>query len=334
MENHKDFHHDDLLDRAVNAVLREPTPDDLPPDRVAQLAAAVRQAADQPFPITIITRIKNMRPRTRIAVAATVLVAVFGLMSWLVPGSGPSLAFADVAEALTKVRSVTWKTTTTVTGPSQKTITWSRIDMYLAPSYSRTEMTSPEGEKSIIIVDGQKNKAIRLDVAKKTATVSDWGQDSKDPPPANPSLYAFQGLQKLFADAKSGKSGKVDRLGVKTIDRRPAEGFRIQQGDVKKGYIGETTIWADSTTMLPVRLEQKSSIPSKSSECCMEMTDFQVGADLDKSLFSLDVPEGYTVEHKQLFGKLTVVQSKEKKGKLKAEPPKSPEPKGRSEVKP
>ena len=110
MENREDFHHDDLLERAVDAVLRDPIPDELPPDQVAQLVAVVRQAADQPYPITLIERIKNMKPRTRIAVAATVLIAFLGLMSWLVPGSGLALAFADVAEALNSVHSATWKT--------------------------------------------------------------------------------------------------------------------------------------------------------------------------------------------------------------------------------
>ena len=76
MENREDFHHDDLLERAVDAILRDPTRGELPPDQVAQLVAAVRQAADKPYPITLIERIKSMKLRTRIAVAAAVLIAV------------------------------------------------------------------------------------------------------------------------------------------------------------------------------------------------------------------------------------------------------------------
>ncbi len=142
MENREDFHHDDLLERAVDAVLRDPIPDELPPDRVAQLVAVVRQAADQPYPITLIERIKNMKPRTKIAVAAAVLIAFAGLMSWLVPGGGVALAFADVAEALNSVHSATWKTTTVVKGPQNETVTWSEIGMFLAPSHERTETTA------------------------------------------------------------------------------------------------------------------------------------------------------------------------------------------------
>ena len=43
MENREDFHHDDLLERAVDAVLRDPIPDAPPPDQVAQLVAIVRR---------------------------------------------------------------------------------------------------------------------------------------------------------------------------------------------------------------------------------------------------------------------------------------------------
>ena len=46
MENRDKLHHDDLLQRAVEAVLRDPIPDEAPPERIAQLMAAVRQAAD------------------------------------------------------------------------------------------------------------------------------------------------------------------------------------------------------------------------------------------------------------------------------------------------
>jgi len=283
MENHEDVHQDDLLERAVDAVLRDPTPDELPPDQVAQLVAIVRHAADQPYPITLIERIKNMKLRTKIAVAAAVLVAFVGLMSWLVPGGGVALALADVAEALNNVHSATWKTTQVVEvkGPQTRTITTSVSSMFLAPSHERTERTV-EGEKSIDIYDGEKHKSICLVPAAKTAVVINL----KNLPPTNPFGKTFQGLRELVANAQSGKAGKVERLGVQTIDGRRAEGFRIRVGDV------EAKVWADPKTSLPIRIEK---IFSAAPESRLVMTDFQTGVDLDESLFSLDVPAGYTV---------------------------------------
>ena len=283
MENREDFHQDDLLERAVDAVLRDPTPGELPPDQVAQLVAVVQHAADQSYPITLLERIKNMKPGTKIAVAAAVLISFVGLMSWLVPGSGIALAFADVAEALNNVHSATWKTTSVVKMPPKETVTWTGIGMFLAPSHERTE-TTVQGKKVIQIFDGQKDKSISLDPEAKTVTVINF----KNLPPESPFGKTFQGLRELVAGAKNGKAGKVERLGVDTIDGRRAEGFRIRLGAV------DVKIWADPKTSLPIRVEQ-ATVAAAGPEVRIVMTDFQTGVDLDKSLFSLDVPAGYTV---------------------------------------
>ena len=284
MEDREEFHHDDLLERAVEAVLRGPIPDGLPPERVAQLAAAVRQAADKPHPITLIERIAKMKLRTRIAVAAAVLIAFVGLVSWLAPGNGTGLAFGDVAEALNNVQSATWKTTWVIKRPKNETITNNGTGMFLAPSHERIEMTA-QGHSSIQIYDGKKDKAIALDPAGKTAMVINL----KNLPAVSPYGRTFQGLRDLAAMAQNGKAGKVERLGVEKIDGRPAQGFRIQLGAV------EVKIWADPKSLLPIRVEETTGAAT-SSEVRIVMTDFQVGVDLDEALFRVDVPAGYIVQ--------------------------------------
>lgn len=288
MEDHKDLTPDDLLDRAVDAVLRDPMPGELPPDRIAQLVAAVEKAANRPYPVTLIERIRNMKLRTKIAIAASILIACAGLMSWLAPGSGVAVAFADVADALSNVHTATWKTTSVVEikAPEQKTVTSSATAMFMAPSHERTETTA-EGAKpaaiAINIVDGQKDKAIALVPATKTAIVFDV---KNFPAKDNPFGRTFQGLRELAAKAQSGKGGKVERLGLQTIDGRKAEGFRIQLGSI------DVKIWADPKTLLPIRVQQTSADPKAS----IVMTDFRFNVPLDKSLFSVEVPAGYTVQ--------------------------------------
>jgi outer membrane lipoprotein-sorting protein len=287
MEEHREFHRDDLLDRAVDAVLHEPTPDDVSPDRVKQLAAAVWQAAERPYPITIITRIKNMRPITRIAVAASVLAALLGLMSWLLPGGGASLAFADMAEALKSVHSATWKSVSVVKRevPEKETTTWNQVGMFLAPSHERTEMTVPgQTFPEISIMDRQQDKTLVLHPRTKTATVI----NIKNMPKGEHCGTTFQDLRSLVAMAQSGKGEKLERLGVKTIDGRPAEGFHFQIG------VTDVKIWADPKTSLPIRVEN-TTLPGVSPEVRIVMTDFQIDVDLDESLFSLDMPKGYTL---------------------------------------
>jgi outer membrane lipoprotein-sorting protein len=291
MENSKDFHHDDSprLRRAVDAVLLDPIPDDLPPDRVAQLLAVVRHAAERPYPITIFGRIKNMRPRTRIAVAASIVITVFGLASWLVPGGGTALAFGDIVEALNNVHSATWRSTTVVKykEPQGKTVTWSEVGMFLTPSHERVETIcdGQETSRAIRIVDGQKDGMIVLSPTMKTAIV----MNIKNVPEENPFGRTFQGLREMVADAQSGKGGNVERLGVETIDGRPAEGFRFQLATI------EVKIWADPNTLLPIRVENITT-HTDNPEVRIVMTDFQINADSDESLFSLDLPAGYTVQ--------------------------------------
>jgi outer membrane lipoprotein-sorting protein len=282
MEKRENFNPDNLLDRAVDAVLRDAIPSEPPPERVAQLIAAVERAANRPSPSTLLERIKNMRLRTQIAVAAAALLALLGLVSWLVPGTGVPVAFADVAEALTNVRSATWKTTTEVKSPDNKTHTWSGIGMFLAPSRERTEITA-DGKTSVTIMDGEKDKVLSLDPAAKTATIINL----KNLPREGPYGRTFQDLRELVAAAHGGKGRKVERLPVEMIDGRRMEGFRIQLGAV------EVKVWADLKTSLPIRVEEVTASPKTR----IVMTDFQVGADLDKSLFSLDVPVGYTVQN-------------------------------------
>jgi outer membrane lipoprotein-sorting protein len=286
MDNRQNFHHDDLpiLERSVDAVLRDPIPADLPPDQVMQLVAVVQRAANQPCASTLIQRIKNMRAMTRIAVAATVLLALVGLMFWSMSGGGVTVAFADVVEALKNVHSATWKITAVATfkppgAKEEKTITTVTNCMFLAPCYERTETT--KGEKSIAIVDGQKNKMLVLLPARKMATIV----NSKNQQPRR----SFQSMQQYIANAQSGKAGgKVERLGLKTIDGRSAEGFRIQTGSQ------DARIWADPKTLLPIRIEQIQN-PNTGPKGSIVLSDFRINPDLDKSLFSLDAPPGYTV---------------------------------------
>jgi outer membrane lipoprotein-sorting protein len=285
MEIREESHHDDLLDSAVEAVLSDPIPDDLPPERVSQLVAAVLQAADQPYPMTIFKRIINMRPRTRIAVAATVLIAFFGLMSWLVPGGGISVAFADVAEALTNVHSATWKTTTVTKGPKNENETVQGIGMFLTPSHERMERTT-RGATEVGIFDGQKDKALILVPTKKIAIV----MNLKNLPPKNPLGRTFQELRKFVTEAQSGKKGDVERLDNETIDGRSTQGFRI------KGTGIEVTVWADPKTSLPIRVEEIAKDASGGTEIRTVLTDFQIGIELDESLFSLDAPSDYSIQ--------------------------------------
>lgn len=274
---------DDLLSRAVAATRQLSLPEGPSGDLQAQTLAALREAARRPK-TNFLQRISHMpwtsKATALLATAASLVIVYMGLSTL----TGTALAFADVVAVLNKVRTATWKSTTEVTGPDNKTVTWTGIGMFLAPSHERTEM-SFQGTKSIQIFDGQKDKTISLSPDTKTALVIEL----KNIPPKseNPFGKTFQAFRTLAARALDGQAGKIEPLGARTIDGRHAQGFRIELGAV------EVKIWADPTTSLPVRVEQTAIAGPKTH---IVLTDFQVDMDLDESLFSLEIPAGYTVQ--------------------------------------
>ena len=232
-----------------------------------------------------------MRLRTRIAVAAAVLIASVGMVSWLVPGSGTALAFVDMVEALSNVQTAKWKTTTVVKLPQGKAETAHEIGMFLAPHHERIERTQ-DGHESIAIFDGRKNVATLLDPTTKQATLMNFKMKMEGiPPDEGPFGKRFLGLRQTVMSAQSGELKKAEPLGVEVVDGRRAVGFRMQHGR------NETKIWADPKTSLPIRVEYATS---GETEIHIVMTDFEVDLDLDESLFSLDVPEGYSTDKLQL----------------------------------
>lgn len=272
---------DHLLDRAIDAVLRTPIPAEPAPEQIARLVAAVERVAGEPDYVPLKERIKTMRFRGQIAVAAIALITVLGLLPRLIPGTGDATAFAGVAETLTKVRSAKWKTQTEIKGPGDEVRKSSGIGMFLAPLHERME-TTVDGKTDIAIIDGEKDKLLGLNAAQKTATII----EVRNLPKEGPFGKTFQDLQAMVAAAQRGEGGKIERIAGEEIDGRRTECFRIRRGAL------EIKIWADAKTFLPVRVEEATTNP----QMRIVMTDFQIDTDLDQSLFSLDVPAGYTVE--------------------------------------
>ncbi|HEX2474240.1 MAG TPA: hypothetical protein VHK01_05820 [Lacipirellulaceae bacterium] len=283
MSEHSHDQSEDILERAIAAARELPLPAGPSADITAQTLAAVRAAANRP-PSTFYERIYQMPWTSKMsavfATAASLFVVYLGLSNF----TGRALAFAEVAEVLKSVRSAKWKTTTVTKGTKNEDVTSTGIGMFLAPSHERMETTFL-GAKIIQIMDGEKDKVLTLVPATKTAMIIEL----KNLPPdrENPFGNSFKGLRDLVINVQSGKAEKAERLGAEMIHGRLAEGFRIQKGSY------EIRIWADTKSLLPVRFEQRTS---DGPEGCTVMTDFQVDVDFDDSLFSLDVPTGYTVQ--------------------------------------
>ena len=225
-----------------------------------------------------------MKSIVRIAVAATIFVALAGLACWLVFGGGAKVAFAQVAEALLNVQKCELENqfATRAAEPGADHRNGSR-QCFLAPSHERKEETT-RGNTEISIFDGQGDKAIALNPAAKTAVVIEL----KNLPSKKMVGRTFEDLREMVAKAVQGQAGDVKQLGVQTIDGRQAQGFRFRQGSI------EVDIWADPKTLLPLRVEETFN---SETNIHIVMSDFQVNPALDSSLFSVEVPPGYTLQH-------------------------------------
>jgi hypothetical protein len=117
---------------------------------------------------------------------------------------------------------------------------------------------------------------LQLIPSKKTAILIDL----KDLPEEEENI--LEEMRNMVTEIQNDPDVSVEPLGEKEIDGRIAQGFRATGPD------GEWTIWADLQTALPIRMEQKWR------QIEFVCTDFQFDVELDESLFSMEIPEGYS----------------------------------------
>ena len=146
---------------------------------------------------------------------------------------------------------------------------------------SRIRRTMSNMEDVVSIIDLETGRILSLDVSKKEAAYIDLK--------GLPSIPNYmERLRNLISGLQEHPEFVVEELGEQEIDGQRVIGFRAKHPKV------EITIWADPETALPVRIEQ---IGGQMNIICKNL-DFDV--DLDESLFSMDVPDGYELQQVEL----------------------------------
>ena len=82
---------------------------------------------------------------------------------------------------------------------------------------------------------------------------------------------------------------KVESLGEQEIQGRGAYGLHAQGSNI------DMTVWADSQTALPVRIEYRTP-----GQNLVIFRDFEFNVEMAESLFSMEIPEGYTLSEQHL----------------------------------
>jgi hypothetical protein len=199
---------------------------------------------------------------------ATAAVVVVLLVTLFPRRGGPSLAFADMLEQIRTFRPYACTRTTQYEGKPPRSVRLMRL------SLSRRREIWPNGDVLVFDLSQQPIRTLILKPEKKLAIEESLTGTG---PRSDPDLLGLLGRM---------RAQSAETLGVREIDGRTAEGFRVP--DKVNGW----TVWADPDTSLPLRIELRQPEIRRT----IVMSDFDFGVDFDESLFSTTAPEGYAVQ--------------------------------------
>ncbi len=278
MNKHINPSHDDLLERAAEALRQTPVSAGPPEDLVADVLARLEreEATGMVQPQSLFERIRSMKPITKFVLVASLFLVFCGMFNLLSPRSR-ALAFEQVAAALESIESATCD----MTSETSDVKTQSKA-MFLAPSLERIETKMGNQMMSINICDLRAKKWLTLIPAQKMAIVLKMEEAPND----RPVNGSFELMRERVRKAQTDPEKGFQPLGEKLIDGVRVVGFRL---DDKTGF---TDIWADPKTSLPIRVETTFLGETKVE---VVMSNFQYDVELDESLFSFDPPQDYTV---------------------------------------
>ena len=216
-----------------------------------------------------------MRSRiTKLAAAAVIIIAILTAIHFL--GSPiEGIAWADVVRPILTARTIAF----TLRMAEGENVPITRV-MSMGTQRVRGEVLSADGKtvQVIIIIDYDTSRMLQLIPKQKTAVLIEL----KDIPETEKPENVLEAMRNIITELQNDPNVLVEPLGDKEIDGQIAIGFRATGPD------GELTIWADPQTALPIRMEQKWR------QMQFVCTDFQFDIEMDESLFSMEIPEGYS----------------------------------------
>lgn len=203
------------------------------------------------------------------AAAAIIAAAAFGVHHFY--GSVENVAIADILQPFLTARTATFKLTISGEGvPRQE-----YDGMFMEPC--RMRHTQPGG--GTVIVDLERGKFVTLIPQAMQAVVLEVTNVPEDPGELN----FFREIRNRILKAQPLDDESVEFLGEQQVDGQLAIGYHIR----KAGLDG--TVWANAETKMPVRMEIRED------PMVIAMSNIVFNVELDEALFSLEIPQGYSV---------------------------------------
>lgn len=210
---------------------------------------------------------------TKISAAAVIIIAtLIGIHQF----GGYAPAFAEIAEPLLTARTATCKVTINLKGEAPII----REYMFMEPGHWRQVMSS-----GVIRI---RHGGQRMDLfpSEKKAIIYEMTNIPED---KRRHENWFEKIRDCLRQAQENEDESVRFLGKQKINGAKAYGYRI----VNKPGMADMTVWADAQTLLPTWIEYSLAGSIFKVEGTIIYSDIVFNEELDESLFSIQVPEGY-----------------------------------------
>ncbi len=219
-------------------------------------------------PESAIGRILMTSRMTKLAAAAVITIAALTAFHFLGNPVGSTLTFAQVIQPILHASTAEFDIVIGAEDGNTPVI----HDMVMG---SRIRRTVAGVGSDVAIIDLESSRILTLSEDKKEAQYM-----SLEGLPSMPNY--MDRLKNLLLMLEESPNFVVEDLALREVDGREVVGFLARHPQV------EITLWADAETGLPVRIEQGEG---QMRTICKNM---RFDVPFDESLFSMEVPEGYT----------------------------------------
>ncbi|HEX4069764.1 MAG TPA: hypothetical protein VHX68_01290 [Planctomycetaceae bacterium] len=284
--NEPSSHEDDLLDEALAALRRMPTPDRPPDSLVLESLRHGERLAPSSLPKTLFEKVLRMHPFVRYGIVA--LVGSVLLLIGFGKRSG-TLLLADVMKAVAKHKTVKFETKNEsmagLSGGSQAGPGSARQRPPMTRTnygtLDRMHVRSEDSHGGVTTLDLGKGVFLTLFPGEKRAVVSKF-----------PGKRSSPGLLEIIERLENDKQTIASQEQLDGVD---VVVNRLTKDNVK------STIWVDRYTLLPLRVEREmlQGSPQKTT-----MTGFVWDPPIPEpeKFFSVEPPAGYEVTTRNLLG--------------------------------
>ncbi|MHC4399243.1 MAG: hypothetical protein ACYTG0_06165 [Planctomycetota bacterium] len=300
----------DVVDRALDELRAMPLPEGPSADVLSAVLEVDPECVEDARKDATLGRRKRIVRLTKIAAAAALFIAVCIGLSYLSGTPSVSLSLAEVIEALERAKTVTWtevfiQRASTKDGKHAWLENLTSKCMYKAPGLQRTEQRDYRGQlREIRIVDFVNGHFLDLRPMEMKATLTHTARAPEK------TRSRITDLVSQFHSWLEDETKPIEPLGRRTIDGREACGFRVR---MESSPDWSADLWADVQTKRLVLVhnpgvdkydpdkDPDSHNPPREDRYMYEalggvLRDIVYDQELDDSLFSFDVPEGYDLK--------------------------------------